>query len=177
MQFVVIYWKYLPILSIKNSINDGNGVYLSCRFAVREVDAVFTLSEQDLLVLFKIKRLYLILSHIVDSLTFFARICDRCKFSSSRALELQRGGQDTIRTSWRNENPLIASSAVRSVLDADISAKNFCKCQGWVLMLVRSDVHSEITSSWHFVCSTRTGIRTSWAPRQYLELGQLAEEV
>ena len=106
-------------------------------------------------------RLYLILSHIVDSLTFFARICDRCKFSSSRALELQRGGQDTIRTSWRNENPLIASSAVRSVLDADISAKNFCKCQGWVLMFVRSDVHSEITSSWHFVCSTRTGIRTS----------------
>ena len=106
-------------------------------------------------------RLYLILSHIVDSLTFFARICDRCKFSSSRALELQRGGQDTIRTSQRNENPLIASSAVRSVLDADISAKNFCKCQGWVLMFVRSDVHSEITSSWHFVCSTRTGIRTS----------------
>ena len=106
-------------------------------------------------------RLYLILSHVVDSLTFFARICDRCKFSSSRALELQRGGQDTIRTSWRNENALIASYAVRSVLDADISAKNFCKCQGWVLMFVRSDVHSEITSSWHFVCSTRTGIRTS----------------
>ena len=106
-------------------------------------------------------RLYLILSHIVDSLTFFARICDRCKFSSSRALELQRRGQDTIRTSWRNETPLIAFSAVRSVLDADISAKNFCKCQGWVLMFVRSDVHSEITSSWHFVCSTRTGIRTS----------------
>ena len=106
-------------------------------------------------------RLYLILSHIVDSLTFFARICDRCKFSSSRALESQRGGQDTIRTSWGNENALIASSAVRSVLDADISAKNFCKCQGWVLMFVRSDVHSEITSSWHFVCSTRTGIRNS----------------
>ena len=106
-------------------------------------------------------RLYLILSHIVDSLTFFARICDRCKFSSSRALELQRGGQDTIRTSWGTQKALIASSAVRSVLDADISAKNFCKCQGWVLMFVRSDVHSEITSSWHFGCSTRTGIRTS----------------
>ena len=68
-------------------------------------------------------RLYLILSYIVDSLTFIARICDRCKFSSSRALESQRGGQDTIRTSWGNENALIASSAVRSVLDADISAK------------------------------------------------------
>ena len=27
-------------------------------------------------------RLYLILSYIVDSLTFIARICDRCKFSS-----------------------------------------------------------------------------------------------
>ena len=61
-------------------------------------------------------RLYLILSHIVDSLTFFARICDRCKFSSSRALESQRGGQDTIRTSWRNENALIASDLCQKLL-------------------------------------------------------------
>ena len=90
-------------------------------------------------------RLYLILSYIVDSLTFFARICDRCKFSSSRALELQRGGQDTIRTSWRNENPLIASSAVRSVLDADISAKNFCKCQGWVIPHICHERHEYIS--------------------------------
>ena len=60
--------------------------------------------------------LYLILSYIVDSLTFIARICDRCKFSSSRALESQRGGQDTIRTSWRNENALIASDLCQKLL-------------------------------------------------------------
>ena len=105
-------------------------------------------------------RLYLILSHI--GLSHFL-----CKDLRSMQIQLLKGpGVATRRTGHDQnflgkENALIASSAVRSVLDADISAKNFCRCQGWVLMFVRSDVHSEITSSWHFVCSTRTGIRTS----------------
>ena len=105
-------------------------------------------------------RLYLILSHIVDSLTFFARICDRCKFSSSRALESQRGaGHDQNFLGERERFDCILCCAQR--VGCRYLCQNFCKCQGWVLMLVRSDVHSEITSSWHFVCSTRTGIRTS----------------
>ena len=177
MQFVVIYWKYLPILSIKNSINDGNGVYLSCRFAVREVDAVFTLSEQDLLVLFKIK------PPVLDPLTHCGLSHFLCKDLRSMQIQLLKGPGVATRRTGHDQNFLEERERFDCILccaqrvGCRYLCQNFCKCQGWVLMLVRSDVHSEITSSWHFVCSTRTGIRTSWAPRQYLELGQLAEEV
>ena len=75
-----------------------DSVYLSCRFAVHEVDAVFTLSEQDLLVLLKIK------PPVLDPLTHCGLSHFLCKDLRSMQIQLLKGPGVATRRTGHDQN-------------------------------------------------------------------------